>query len=329
MMSTLASAELFVLALFCCAFVATGLASMGVPYALRAVACWEATRRHRALLLLSFAPLLGTAMLMLAALGPSILSLFEPTWDHCLAHDGRHAHLCFLHWPTHAPHAVVWGLSAALLIWLGSHIASYIGNVRRASAQARVLTQTCEPPSHGATVLEGPTLVCAAIGLLTPRVFVSRSLLRDLSETQREALFAHEASHALRRDALVRLVARAAAAMYPGAARCQIDDALELAAEQACDEYAARMVGDRVAVAETILRVERAFGDTLPTNSPVAVGMYQGHLASRIESLLAEPRVAGSTRAVLFPIALASGVLCLGSEPVHHAIEWSLSMLLS
>jgi beta-lactamase regulating signal transducer with metallopeptidase domain len=330
MIGALARAELFVLTLVTFALLSMAASSLLVPWALVTIRAWPAARRHTALLLLSFAPLLLTALLSTAALMPSLLSLIDAGWDHCLAHDDGHPHLCFLHMPKHAPHAFVWVLTGSIATWLAVHALLRMVDVVRAAARVRLLVRTGERRDDaGVTILDALAPFCAAVGLFAPRVLVSRSLLESLSEAQRAALLAHESSHARRRDALARLAAWAATVMYPHVLRRRLDHALELAAEQACDDDAASVVGDRVVVAETILEVERAFtGIDRSDASLVAMGMHQSQVVCRVEALLAEPLSGDGLRALYACLVVATVALGLSSEVLHHAVESWLSPLL-
>jgi beta-lactamase regulating signal transducer with metallopeptidase domain len=188
--------------------------------------------------------------------------------------------------------------------------------------------RTGHDPSARTVVLENDSALCIAAGLLRPRVLVSRGLLDALSPEQRDALFAHERGHTERRDALLRLTAGVLSRVYPHSLRRLLLDDLELAAEQACDEAAARAVGDRLIVADTILAVERASSEMPRELRPLAVAMGQLAIESRVRALLDPPRQRGALRAVYGVLLVVVGALALQADPLHHAVESLLSSLL-
>jgi len=330
MMAVLARAELFVLAAVAFALLSSAVCSLLVPGVLARVQGWEPWRRHTVVLGLSLAPAALTGLLLLSALAPTLLSLIDASFDHCVGHDDHHAHLCFFHGPHHAAHVWIWACLAAVVTWVGAQLVVRLVDVLRASARARVLVRTGERAAEPAlTIIDANRPYCATVGLLAPRVLASRSLLDALAPVQRAALIAHEASHVRRRDALVRLCAGMMSALYPPRHRRALARALEVAAEQASDEEAARVVGDRLVVAETILCVERALSQS--AEAPlglVAVGIHQAAVAQRVEALLAAPQVGGSLVGVLGAVGVSVAGLAAASGWLHHAVESWLSRLL-
>lgn len=303
-----------------------GLAVSAVtPAVLAVVAPWAPERRHRALVLLSVAPLgLGLAGL-LAALLPSVVALRWPAHDHCLAHHG-HVHLCFLHPPAHAANPASWLLLALAAGWLAARALRSLAALLRA---ARVATRLLEPryddPRVGARVLPTEAPLCLLVGVVRPAVVISEGLLARVPPADLAVMLHHERAHALRRDTALRLVARAATAFVWGPARARLLRALSLAAEQSCDEAAGRAVGDRLRVAEVILRVERLL-QTPPGLASVAAS-FGGDVPARVEALLEPPRQPGTLARPLALVSLAALGLLAASDPLHHATESLLGAL--
>lgn len=323
------SAQLFTLG--CVAFLATGtLVSAALVRAVRArLSCWEPRSRHRVLVLLAALPVLTASVLLLSATLPSLAALIVPALDHCAVHDDGHAHLCFIHLPERGIHAAL----LLGLVFVVSYFALRAGlaaaRVVRAVKVLDVLARTGEARHDlGVTVIETSHPVCLAGGLFRPRVLMSRGLLDSLSDDERTVVLAHERAHVRRRDALVAGIVRALAVFHlPAVARWLVSE-LEVAAEQACDEEAAECVGNRVAVASTILTVERAAQDA-STNQLglVAVSFGQRGVARRVEPLLAEPAPPRSLRAPAAWVGVATvGVLVLADE-LHHLTESLLSFI--
>lgn len=97
---------------------------------------------------------------------------------------------------------------------------------------------------------------------------------------------------------------------------------LAIAAEQACDDVAARRVDDRVAVAATILAIHRDWSVRgVAAVGAAGLGFAMHALERRVESLLAEPSV-GPSLVVHRRLGLAIVLLTLASSSLlHHWTE--------
>ncbi len=323
------SAQLFLLAFVL--FLALGsLATAALSRALKPrIAGWEPRTRHRALVVLASLPVLTSLVLLLATSLPSLIALAIPELDHCPEHDDGHAHLCFMHLPE---------FGASLVPLLGLVFTFSYAFVRGAFSAAglvkatrivNALAKTAERRTDlGIAVIETTQPVCLAAGLLRPRVLLSRGLLEALNAEELAVVLAHERAHVRRRDALVASIVRALAVVHlPAVARWLLSE-LEIAAEQACDEEAARCVGDRVAVASAILTVERTAQHAATSElCAVAVAFGKCAVARRVESLLAEPKEPASLR----PFAIGLGVTAVSlfalADELHHATESLLSFI--
>jgi hypothetical protein len=87
--------------------------------------------------------------------------------------------------------------------------------------------------------------------------------------------------------------------MWPSA-RAKVISALELAAEQSCDEVAASRVGDRLQVAEAILNVERLLQVGVSSLSPLAASFGGDTVPQRVLALLEAPRRSGNVALLLY-----------------------------
>ncbi len=312
-------------------FVGAGSLAAGGATALlgRWLARWEPRARHHALTLLALLPVLLAAALVLAALLPSLLALGSPGFDHCADHDDGHAHLCFVHPPTAAIHPSLLLALAFVGSWLAARGAIAAGSIVRAARLMQALARTGRRcPDLGATILETDQPICLAAGLFSARVFVSRGLLAALGGEARAVVLAHEHAHVRRRDALVGALVRAAAALHlPPVGRWLVRE-LEIAAEQACDEEAGAVVGDRVAVAEAILVVERASSASLDRAlAPICVAFGQVAIERRVTALLAPPATTHGLRVVAASLASLAALKLLVSDELHHFTESLLALL--
>lgn len=326
------SAELatFALALLC----ALGFAA--VTALLSAFAwpvCWRWVRhrhpvvRARAAFAFALAPVAVPLALLGLCLAPGLASGFGWYEDHCLRHT-EHAHLCFAH-PNHALDAPL--VAVLTLICVGIFAAAVRSALRLARWRRDLADLPLETSGRLAAdvrIVQSERPISVTLGLLRPEIWISTGLLEALSLEQREAVIAHERSHARRLDSLRRLLARVGSlAHWPGLRRA-LQSELALATEQLCDEAAARLVRDRLTVAEAILTVERLLARAPAREHPVLAGFGGSAVEARVQSLLgADPGEPMRGRFFwLAPASLAAAVVLV--DPLHHATEHVLGLLL-
>ena len=164
-----------------------------------------------------------------------------------------------------AASVLVLGLGSISLAVVALTVASVVRQVRASSRFERALT--CVACVSGASVFEACAPQAFCIGLLRPRVYVSRAALALLDGDELKAVLAHEAHHARRRDPLRLLVARALSdGLFFLPVVRRLAERYAALAELAADESAAQGRGGRRALASALL----AF-DAHP--SPAAVGI--------------------------------------------------------
>jgi len=158
------------------------------------------------------------------------------------------------------------------------------------------------PGSTRAYVVDDDEPQAFCIGLLRPRVYVSRAALELLGADERAAVLAHEAHHARRRDPLRLLVARALAeGLFFLPAVRRLHERYAALSELAADHAATAERGGRRALASAIL----AF-DQHP--SPAAVGIAP----ERVEHLLGQrPRWELPTLLLLGALATIGALLAV------------------
>jgi Zn-dependent protease with chaperone function len=168
--------------------------------------------------------------------------------------------------------------------------------------------------------------LCLLVGVFRPSIVVSRALLSSVTREELVAILAHEQAHAVRRDTLVRLIAQVSTFFMLPRVRRELLRDLELAAEQSSDEVSAAVIGDRLAMAETILKVERLLEAAPDGLGALAVSFGGTSVPLRVSALL-ERRLDKRPR-LPFVVAALSGALlfALGSE-LHHATETLLGFI--
>lgn len=323
------SAQLFLLA--GCTFLALGALAAAVILRLARARLvqWAPQVRHRAIVLLAALPVASALALLFSASLPSLVALVVPALDHCPAHGDGHAHLCFVHLPPEGIHGGLLLLLVFVASYAGLRLLFAAARVLRALRVVSALVKTGTPrPELGVTLVESSRPVCFAAGIVRPRVVLSRGLFQALSPEERAVVLAHERAHVRRRDALVGAVVQALAVLHlPWVGRWLVRE-LEVAAEQACDEAAARCVADRVSVAATILTVERAALHAGTRElAPVAAAFGARAVERRVEALLAEPVPPQRLRWLTVPTVAVLGSSLVLADELHHLTESVLSII--
>jgi len=301
------------------AFFASALVGLLMPVLDRSVGRTEAVGRARLWLFIAGIPVLATLIVMVAAFGSAI----GLATDHCGVHPNTHAHLCYLH-PTLSFSPWLALPAAALVARLGTRILRAGWNLLRVRRLVRALTHDPDGSLDCAHVIEAGQPQAFVLGFFRPKVFISRALLEG-GCCNLQVVLNHERAHADRRDPLRRLAASLMLAFHlPGIAD-KIERRLGLAHEMAADAVAARLSGDRVGVAESLLAITRLQQDSI---RPAAFAFDGDDVSARVRELLREvPRPHGPRRGAL---VLALGVLLtfviVQADPVHHWLEHALEI---
>jgi Zn-dependent protease with chaperone function len=306
----------------------TALLSLALwPLCARALRGRHPLVRARAAFAFALAPVVVPLVLLALCLAPGVASWLGLHEDHCL-HHAEHAHLCVAH-PTLAlsvPLAGLLGLAGVAIV------AAVVQGGRRLARSQRELAALPPRPADAfapdVRLVRSTRPFSVTFGLWRPQIWLSTALADVLPQRQLDAVLAHERAHARRRDALRRLLAGVAALVHWPSLRRTLQAELALASEQACDEAAARHVGDRLAVAETILAVERLLARSRAPEH-VALASFAGSaVESRVRSLVAgaPPEPARGSLWWLAPAAIAVAVVLI--DPLHHATEHVLGLVL-
>jgi hypothetical protein len=327
-MSVLAAIQLVLLAGLTFAVVSGLAVSLASPLLVSHTACWSPERRHRALLLSSVAPALLATFGVLAVLAPSLLAMLWPEYDHCLIHSDHHVHLCFVHLPAGLGNAASWLVLGGLMAWASSRWVRALMQLFRArQCFSKLRAHGKREPALGASVLPTATPLCLVAGIFKPTIVLSEGLVAQLSQQDIAVILHHERAHGARRDILLRLVARAATLFMGPGSRSRLLAALDLAAEQSCDELAAVQVGDRLQVADTILKVERLLLAAPPGLAPLAMAFGGNSVPERVSALLEARRQSGNTILLASSFALILCGVLAASAPLHHLTESLLGAL--
>ena len=276
-------------------------------------------------------PAIVAIVVTAATAAPSIAGAVGLAHDHCLHHDNHH-HVCFVHGEGISPSLALLG-AAALAVWTLRAGRLFV-RLLRLDRDARALEELGTTTAAGFPIVEipGEPWLCHAVGAFRRRVLLSRSLAEALGPNGLRSALAHEAAHLQRRDPLANLLMSVAGLFALPAWAGFVQRAYRAAAEQACDDAAARQVGDGSLVAEALLVVARLQGMANPgLRLGEAFGLGQHPLEARVHRLLAG-RFGAPRRALALPVgaaltALSFFVALHRAEFFHHAVETVLYRL--
>jgi len=170
---------------------------------------------------------------------------------------------------------------------------------------------------------EAPML--ALIGVLRPRLMVTRGLLDALTDEEIAASVAHEVGHSRAWDNLKRLLMRATPDLL---SFCSAARALERrwasAAEHRADRAAAHdSAAARCALASALVKVARLTPTTTPIAEPISTLIDGGDIVSRVERLLADAVPSVRRRSALgwTGLAVAAGVAAMAYAPALRLVH--------
>jgi Zn-dependent protease with chaperone function len=235
-------------------------------------------------------------------------------------------------------------LSALALVAVAVLCAAAVRGVaawRDASSRARTWMRRAEAVTlPGASIpafqIDADEPMMALVGVVRPRLLVTRGLVDALTSAELEASVAHELGHQCAWDNLKRLAMRAAPdvlAWLP-AARA-LEARWVSSSEHAADRLAGRDdAAARCALASALLKVARLTPQPTRLVEPICTLVGEGEIASRVEQLLDDRMFAIPTRR-LGPasVGAALALLPLGASyvpllrVVHQATEVLVNLL--
>jgi hypothetical protein len=234
----------------------------------------------------------------------------------------------------------LWMLAFAGLWIIGASLARVAASCLRTAAIRRQWLAAGRPVTIAeagmpAYVLEVPFPLVAVLGILRPRLFISRTVLDECSAPEMTAIVEHERAHVLRRDNALRLLMDAAPDLL-GLTRLPrvIAAAWHQAVEHRADDAATR----RTDLASALVKVAR-----LATASPAielpASALYRGEghdlIGVRVRRLIGAgsegPRgwasAVAATAMGLGVLVAAAALTGAGSRAAHAVLEITVSVL--
>jgi len=203
-------------------------------------------------------------------------------------------------------------LGAAALI-----VAAFVRGVRAwrgAVRRTRVWMQSARPLAIAGTgipvsEIDVDTPLMALVGVLRPRLIVTRGLVAALTDEELAASIGHEVGHSRARDNLTRLLMRATPDLLTATPAAR---AIERRWASAAEHRADRMAADgspvaRCALASALVKVARLTPAVTPLAEPISTLIDGGEIASRVERLLADATPSARRRSVVGWTALGVG----------------------
>jgi Zn-dependent protease with chaperone function len=302
----------FVLALGAVAFPAAWLVAAGSLVVVPLMRRLSPVPRAEASAWLALAPALVALSLAVGVSVPSMLSALGLGVDHCVGHE-HHPHLCAWHGAVLPPWLALVG--AAAWATFAVRMARALVGLVRAERLGGALAKLGESRS-GYHLVPATVPVCHALGLVHPRVLVSRAVVDRLDARSLRAVLAHEQAHVDRSDPRWSALLELAVCVAPFASRWT--RVWREAAEEAADDAAAAST-DGVTVAHALVTVARLRLDGAPG---FAFGATD--LERRVNRLLGgrvSPRRSRTLMGALMMISMAVVLVAGEHERLHHVVE--------
>jgi Zn-dependent protease with chaperone function len=188
---------------------------------------------------------------------------------------------------------------------------------------ARPLARPCGPTP--AFRIADPFPVVAVVGVLRPRLYLARSVLRALTPGELSAVLEHEAAHVAARDNLKRwLLACAPSVGWRGAAQ-----RLETAWEQAAEHDADRGSRSALELASALVKAARLAPRGPGLRVPAVAFHTGGDVARRIRALVEDSERAPRGRRGVHGALLAAAAAGAASLPVAWPLahRWAETLI--
>jgi Zn-dependent protease with chaperone function len=173
--------------------------------------------------------------------------------------------------------------------------------------------------------------IMALVGVLRPRLLITRGVLNALTGEELAAGVAHEIRHWRAWDNLKRLAMRASPDfLYASAAARAIEARWASAAEQAADRLACSDARARCALASALVKVARLTPPNTHVAGPISTLVDGDDIALRVQCLLEDGEPQSSRRAVTrlwLAIALPPLVLAAAYSPLLRIVHLATEVL--
>jgi Zn-dependent protease with chaperone function len=185
--------------------------------------------------------------------------------------------------------------------------------------------------STPAYAIDADAPVMALVGVLRPRLLITRPVLEALTDEELRAGVAHELGHQRAWDNLKRLAMHAAPDLLfaTGAARA-LERRWAAAAERVADRRAGDSGRERCALASALVKVARLTPSVNPVADPISALVDGGDITARVEYLLDDaPRAATRGSARWLALAVPAAGFALGYTPLLRVVHGVTEILVN
>jgi Zn-dependent protease with chaperone function len=227
-------------------------------------------------------------------------------------------------------------LAMLALVVLGVAIArgvlAWRGAARRAEAWQRVARPLTLPDTPmPAFAIETDAPVMALVGVLRPRLLITRPVLDALTDEELRAGVAHELGHWRACDNLKRLAMRAAPDFLTvtPAARA-LERRWAAASEHVADRSAGQSGRARCALASALVKVARLTPPAASFTEPISALVDGGDITARVQRLLDDaPSAAGRRSVRWLALAIPAAAIALTYAPLLRIVHFATEVLVS
>ena len=182
-----------------------------------------------------------------------------------------------------------------------------------------------------AFAIDSDTPVMALVGVLHPRLLITRPVLEALSDEELGAAVAHEIGHFRAWDNLKRLAMRAAPdLLFATSAARALEQRWANASEQVADREAGDGSPARCALASALVKVARLTPAATSIAEPISALLDGGDITARVTRLLDDAPFSRSGRqARWLAIAIPAAALAIAYGPLLRAVHGVTEILVN
>ena len=211
-------------------------------------------------------------------------------------------------------------------------VTAWRGAARRAAGwmgAARPLSLAGAPMP--AFAIDADVPVMALVGVLRPRLMITRPVLDALTHEELDASVAHELGHWRAWDNLKRLAMRAAPdLLWASAAARLLERRWAAASEHLADRGAGDNERERCALASALVKVARLTAPAAAVTEPTSALVDGGDITARVQRLLEDaPSDPGRRSPRWQMLAVMASVFVLGYSPLLRGVHVVTEMLVS
>jgi beta-lactamase regulating signal transducer with metallopeptidase domain len=162
----------------------------------------------------------------------------------------------------------------------------------------------------------------ALVGVLRPRLLITRPVLEVLTEEERNACVSHELGHWRALDNLKRLAMRAAPdLLFATSTARELERRWAAASEQVADRSAGDSDRVRCALASALVKVARLTPPVSSVTEPISALVDGGDITVRVQRLLDDAPSTVTPRSMRLSIAIPAAALAIAYAPLLRIVH--------